>query len=101
MRITFLFPRKPKITTKRTPPAKIVVRRVHDAPGWSSGGRLFGYIGGIFGFMGKKVLLYFEGAVWHGKIVAIWQVRPRVRIFPPVAKGPAKPGGGVGGVLGL
>ena len=61
---------------------RIIVRRLHPAPDWNEGGRLFGYIGGLFGFGGRKVVLYFEGSTTLGKLAGIWTLRPRVRIYP-------------------
>ena len=73
MRITFTFPGG----------SRIVARRCRPCPPWASGGRLSGYIGGFFGFGGRRVLLYFKGPVWAGELVAIWRVRPRRRLYPP------------------
>lgn len=76
MKLTFLFPQGPRI----------VVRRLRRAPSWALGGRLWGHSGGFFGFGGRRILLYFKGAVRHGELVAIWQVSPRrVRLYPPPA----------------
>ncbi len=72
MKLAFLFPQG----------NKIVVRRCRPCPPWASGERLGGYIGGFFGFGGKKTILYFKGPIWQGELVAIWLANPRVRIYP-------------------
>lgn len=63
---------------------RIIVRRLHPAPKWAEGERLYGYMGGIFGgLFGTRVLLYFVGTASTGQVAAMWKIRPRVQLLPP------------------
>lgn len=70
----------PKLTFLLSDGTRIVVRGIRPAPDWAEGERLLGRIGRLF--FRTQVLLYFEGEVAMGKLVAIWKIHPRVQIFP-------------------
>ena len=74
---------------------RIIVRRLRPASDWAEGERLSGYIGGLFGFFGTRVLVYFVGTVSTGQLAAMSMMRwgdrywarlptnPRIQILPP------------------